>query len=97
VDASYAIPSEFLEIDNVITFLFRGLCRSEDEYEMAFQEFREREQEIFSTVRSVPRMDEREIEKTVPYFKQFSLRSMIRKRSGLNFIGPAGPIRTAFS
>jgi len=71
VDAPYAVPNERLDIEDVRTRLFRGFCRSEEEFEKVFQQFRDIEEEIYETIRSVPRLNKREREKTVKYIEQF--------------------------
>ena len=71
VNAPYAVPSENLNIDNVRTRLFRGYCRSEEEFEAVFREFRSKEKEIYATFESVPGLNERELEKTIRYIDRF--------------------------
>jgi hypothetical protein len=71
VNSPYALPNPVLGIDNVRTRLFRGFCRSENEFEMAFQEFREREEDIFKTIDSVPGLSDRERQNVVKYMEQF--------------------------
>lgn len=71
VDASYAVPAEILGISDVKTRLYRGLCRSEEEYERALEEFLVREDEIFNAIRSVPHLDEKDMESTVRYMEKF--------------------------
>jgi len=71
VNAPYAVPSKNLNIDNVRIRVYRGLCRTEEEFEKAFQEFRDREEEIIRTIESVPYLDEREMSKTIRYIEQF--------------------------
>jgi hypothetical protein len=71
VDAAYAVPAEILGIDDVKTRLYRGLCRSEEDYEQAIEEFRVRENEIFDAIRTVPCLKEKEKGKIVRYVEQF--------------------------
>ncbi|MFC2080639.1 hypothetical protein ACFLR8_00330 [Bacteroidota bacterium] len=71
VDAPYAFPAENLGIDNVRTRLFRGYCRTNDEFELVFQEFRDKKDEIFNTIESVPHLNDRELEKVKKYIGQF--------------------------
>ena len=71
VDAPYAEPSEILDITNVKIRVYRGICRTEEEFERAFQEFRDREPDIFRTIRSVPHMDEKVVDWIVRYTEDF--------------------------
>lgn len=71
VNASYTVPSEALDIDNVRTRLYRGFCRTETEFEQALQEFRDREEEIYSIIDSIPHLAERERDETMRYMQQF--------------------------
>ncbi|MFC2111879.1 hypothetical protein ACFLTA_01285 [Bacteroidota bacterium] len=71
VNSPYAVPNEMLGIDNVKTRLFRGYCQTEDEFQRAFQEFRDREEQIYKTIDSVPDLEEREREKIIRYIEQF--------------------------
>jgi hypothetical protein len=71
VDAPYAVPAENLGIRDVKIRVFRGFCRSEEEFEQVFQEFRAKKPEILSTIESIPGMDEHEKKKVNRYIEQF--------------------------
>jgi hypothetical protein len=71
VDAPYAVPAENLGIEDVKTRLFRGFCRSEEEFEQVFQEFRAKRPEILSIIESTPGMEEKEKKKVKRYIEQF--------------------------
>ncbi len=71
VNAPYAVPAEILDIENVRIRTYRGLCRTEEEFERVFQEFRDRETEIYNTIRSIPRLEEKNVTDIVRYIEQF--------------------------
>lgn len=71
VNASYAIPAEVLGIDNVRTRLYRGFCRNDEEFEQALQKFRDREDEIYQVIDSVPHLSKGERDETIRYMQQF--------------------------
>jgi hypothetical protein len=71
VDAPYAIPSPILGLPNVRTRLYRGHCRSEEEFELVFREFREKKSEIFRTIESLPFYEDRDRKKAIQYIEDF--------------------------
>jgi len=71
VDAPYALPNDLLDIEDVRTRLFRGFCRSEEEFEKVFQEFRDVEEDMYETIRSIPGLNKREFEKILKYIEKF--------------------------
>lgn len=71
VDAVYAVPNPILGIENVKVRLFRGYCRTEEEFEQGFQEFRNCEEEIYRLVGSIPRLAEQEQKKISRYLDYF--------------------------
>ncbi len=70
VDAPYAVPAENLGISDVKIRSYRGLCREEEDYRAACQEFRDKKEKIFQTIDSVP-LNEKESEKVRNYIEEF--------------------------
>jgi hypothetical protein len=70
VDAPYAVPAENLGISDVKTRIFRGLCRENHDYEVVFQEFRSKKEEIFQTIESIP-FNENEKKNIQRYIEEF--------------------------
>jgi hypothetical protein len=71
VNAPYAYPAPQLGIDNVRQRLFRGICCPEEEYQPAFEMFKEKKSEIYSLCESFPYLSERELKVLINYFDQF--------------------------
>ncbi|MCK4748538.1 MAG: hypothetical protein KAT15_15910, partial [Bacteroidales bacterium] len=71
VDAPYAVPAENLEINDVRIRLYRGYCRTEDEFEQVFRKFVEKKYEVYKTIESVPYLKDRERDKVHRYMDQF--------------------------
>ena len=71
VNAPYAEPSPQLQIDNVTTRLFRGFCRTEEEFNMVFEEFRKREVDIYKTCRDIPFMENKQLIAAEKYIEGF--------------------------
>jgi hypothetical protein len=71
VNAPYAVPAEFLPIESVKTRLYRGFCVSDSELQPALEEFRQRKDEIYQTINSVPFLSERELKKILKYIDDF--------------------------
>lgn len=71
VDAPYAVPAVNFGSDDVKTRIFRGCCRSENDFELAFRKFRDKKDDIFKTIKTVPNFNDREQEKAMRYIEQF--------------------------
>ena len=54
VNTSYANPPELLDVENVRERLFRGFCRTPEQYEATFDIFREKKGAIFNLIESDP-------------------------------------------
>ncbi len=71
VNAPYAKPNPILQLGSVRERLFRGFCRTEEEFEEAFQLFREKKEEILRLYRELPDLDEKEKDKGLEYLEDF--------------------------
>ena len=71
VDAPYAVPNEILAIDDVTTRLFRGTCRTEQEFQETFESFRTNEEEIMRLISSMHGLESKEKERTERFISQF--------------------------
>jgi hypothetical protein len=71
VNAPYAVPAEHLPIESVSTRLYRGYCRPDAELQLVLDEFRQRREEIYHSCRSVPFLEEKDLNKTIKYMDQF--------------------------
>jgi hypothetical protein len=83
VNAPYAEPAPNLPVNDVRTRLFRGYCRTESEFQAAFDEFLQRKEEIYRTVTEVPYLDSgvlSDIEKYIDdFFETLEDPSAVRK------------------
>jgi hypothetical protein len=71
VDASYAIPHESLPIDNVRQRLYQGMCRTDDEFLKALQEFAAKKKAFYDVILAFPYLDERSKKQMTQYLDQF--------------------------
>jgi len=76
IDARYASPDESLSIRSVRDRLFRGLCPDEmnrdlEEYEAAFEEFRQKKEELLDLWRNQEGLEESRVERTLGYLEDF--------------------------
>ena len=71
VNSSYAKPAPNLGIPNVRTRLFRGFCRTEDELQVAFDEFRKRKEDIYRSCREVPYLEPKQLSEIEEYLNDF--------------------------
>lgn len=71
VNAPYAYPAPQLGLENVRQRLFRGFCRTEEEYQVAFDLFRGKKSGIYSLCENLPYLDEKELKGLIKYFDQF--------------------------
>ena len=71
VDAEYANPNESLPIDRVTQRLFRGMCRTPDEFQRTFNIFRDRKEKIYALLDEIPQLREDYRKKTLRYLDQF--------------------------
>ena len=71
VNAPYAVPAEHLPIESVSTRLYRGYCRPDAELQLVLDEFRQRREKIYHTCRSVPFLEEKDLNKAIKYMDQF--------------------------
>lgn len=71
VDSPYAVPSEKLDLRNVRERLFRGICRTEQELDPVFNEFRNLEEKVYGLIGSLPRFQDDEKERTLEYIREF--------------------------
>ena len=85
VNAPYAYPAPQLGIDNVRQRRFWGFCRTEEEYLVAFEKFKEKKPEIYSLCENFPYLNERELKVLINYFDQFYKTLDNRKRIEYEF------------
>jgi hypothetical protein len=71
VNTNYAFPAPNLEIQSVRERLYRGLCRTSQEYQDAIQFFQEKEKEIYSSCNNLTYLEEKERKQIVRYIEQF--------------------------
>lgn len=71
ISAPYAKPNPIFEISHVRERLFRGFCRPEEEYEAAFQVFREKKDEIYNLFTSFSMMNEKVGKNCIKYLDDF--------------------------
>ena len=71
IKAPYAIPNESLGLGDVRQRLFRGFCRSEEQFEETFQLFRDKKEAIYSLFRDSEYMDEKTKTSAISYLEKF--------------------------
>jgi hypothetical protein len=71
VNPPYAVPAEFLPIENVRIRLYRGFCKSDEELQPALEAFRKHKDDIYQTCNSTPYMSPNELKRTLKYMDGF--------------------------
>jgi hypothetical protein len=71
VDADYAIPSEKLGIESVKQRVFRGVCRSNEEYERAFRNIKKIKPQILELIEQVDGLSDYTRKTSVKYINSF--------------------------
>ena len=71
VNTNYAYPAPNLEIQSVRERLYRGICRTNQEYIETIEFFKEKEQEIYSFWNNFTYLEEKERKYIVKYIEQF--------------------------
>ncbi|MFO7620601.1 MAG: hypothetical protein R6W81_04965 [Bacteroidales bacterium] len=71
VNTSYAIPPETLPIKSVRERMYRGICRSEDEFRKGLNEFLGKKEEIYKVIREFPYISERSKRDMINYLGTF--------------------------
>jgi hypothetical protein len=71
IDAHYAIPSDVLHIESVTERLFRGFCRTEEEFKKTFDLFNIKKESIYNLYETSPYLDKRVKKKTISYLDSF--------------------------
>lgn len=71
VDAPYAFPNPQLGIQDVRERLFRGFCRTPEEFEAALARFRRQREPILDLYRTSPWLDESSRSRALKYLEEF--------------------------
>lgn len=71
INAPYAKPNPILQLGNVRERLFRGYCRSPEEFEEDFQLFRDKKEAILKLYRDIPDLDEKTRQRGLEYLNSF--------------------------
>ncbi len=71
VDASYAVPAEFIGVENVRERLFLGVCRSKSVYEQAIKEFVARKDEFYGIINKFEYLEDRDKKQIIDYLDEF--------------------------
>lgn len=71
VDANYAIPLESLGIKSVKERLYRGICRTSEEFLIALKEFPEKRDEFYKVIKEFPYLSERSKKSMINYLNEF--------------------------
>jgi len=71
VNSIYAYPAPQLGIESVRERLFRGYCRSQSEYQEAFEFFRTKKDEIYSFCENFTYLDEKQSKRVIRYINDF--------------------------
>ncbi|MEZ4886175.1 MAG: hypothetical protein R3E32_15680 [Chitinophagales bacterium] len=71
VDAEYALPPEMLPVNTVRDRLYRGFCRTPEEFEVAFEEFRAAKDAIYAIYNESELLSEKYVNNTIKYLDDF--------------------------
>ncbi|MCK4678124.1 MAG: hypothetical protein KAT48_08345 [Bacteroidales bacterium] len=71
VNTSYAAPAEVLGIDAVTERIFRGFCRSEEEFQSTFDIFRDKKEEIYNLYKNLEPLNEKSLKWSLNYYDKF--------------------------
>jgi len=71
ISTTYAVPNDKLGLDNVRERLFRGYCRSEEEYQEVFELFNQKRDEISSLIESFAHFNNNTRKKMLNYIEDF--------------------------
>ena len=71
VNADYAVPFEGLGITSVTERRYVGICRSEDTFIQALQEFRDKEKEFYKVISEFPLLKEKTKKEMISYLESF--------------------------
>lgn len=71
VDAEYASPNPNLRIESVRDRLFRGYCRSDEEFSAVFDRFNEKKEAIYALWRDFEPLEKRYKERALSYLDSF--------------------------
>jgi hypothetical protein len=81
VNANYAIPYEALGIESVRERIYRGRCRSEEEYMKALKEFTDKKEEFYRVIQEFSLINERTKKEMINYLEEFY--SLFDKRNSI--------------
>jgi len=71
LNAPYAVPPEQLTIEKVTDRLYRGFCRTDEEFQKTFQLFKDHEAEIMTIFQDSELLDDRTKRESVDYLEDF--------------------------
>lgn len=71
VNAPYAVPPEFLEIEKVTERLFRSYCSTDEEFDAAFAKLQELRPDFYTLIDNFEYLPENERKKIKSYLKDF--------------------------
>ncbi len=71
ISARYAKPDASLPIRNVRQRLYRGICRPQEELDVAIQAFNENRDAIYEMYRGQPALEEKSLERSLEYYDKF--------------------------
>ncbi len=71
VSTTYAVPNDNLPIDNVRERLYRGYCRTEEEYQSVFNLFNEKREDIYEVINGFEYLDKRNKKRMNKYMDDF--------------------------
>jgi hypothetical protein len=71
INAPYAKPNPMLQLGSVRERLFRGYCRSEEEFEKSFEAFRAQKETILTMYKDLPLLDEKTRNRGLEYLNEF--------------------------
>ncbi|TRX63980.1 hypothetical protein [Carboxylicivirga sp. M1479] len=71
VNTSYALPSEGSNISSVTERYYMGLCRDDEVFKQALQEFLDKKEEFYRVITNFERLDKREQKQMLNYLDSF--------------------------
>jgi hypothetical protein len=71
VNADYAVPPDYLGIENIRDRLYYGMCRSKEVYQEDLKKFLSKQEEIYSVIKNIPHLNQRSKKDITTFLDQF--------------------------
>lgn len=71
INAPYAFPNPTLNVSSIRERIYRGFCKSEEEFQLVFDQFIEKKESILAMYQSSPNLEEKTKEDVLKYLNDF--------------------------